>query len=232
MSDRLSEDEKHKIREAFKNDVEEGKYGSPLTAHEALKVLKKEERIPKTQFQSTQQHIDRVFSNFFMKEIEILKTAVCNEILELLKHKGLIMPPDTELRSARLERTRWTEDEIRVLTMTDEEFMLKMKSNAIFESLSHALTDFDFSTFPAETCTAVIHDEPKIRQSTAEFLCVVVRADWTSVARVCILKPYTWTEDGETTFAWSDDRPEIMHDHWFNSVNDENERVIAWKKLG
>jgi hypothetical protein len=104
MSDRLSEDEKHKIREAFKKDVEEGKYGSPLTAHEALKVLKEEERIPKTQFQSTQRHIDRVFSNFFMKEIEILKTAVCNEILELLKHKGLIMPPDTELRSARLER--------------------------------------------------------------------------------------------------------------------------------
>jgi hypothetical protein len=40
-----------------------------------------------------------------------------------------------------------------------------------------------------------------------------------------------WIEDGKETFAWADKKPELMYDHCINAVNDDPERVVAWRRI-
>jgi len=88
--------------------------------------------------------------------------------------------------------------------------------------------------FPRISCTVPNANEAGIVDSEESFLCVVVDGRFPSDARVKILFPYTAQnfpgESPEILYGWVDEHGNL-YDSAVRSINDDDEQVVAWKKV-
>lgn len=97
---------------------------------------------------------------------------------------------------------------------------------------------FETKVFPEGDCTVQNEREPEVLDSNAWFLCLTVDKDSSSYGRLSVLKPYTARnlpeaiEEGEPSilFGWVD-RDGNIRDHFERNVHDDDELVVAWKRL-
>lgn len=105
-------------------------------------------------------------------------------------------------------------------------------------TIKEMFPDFENVEFPAALCNVRNVREPEVMDSEALFLCVLVDMRFPTQFRAEHLHPYTAVDvhgygaegvRGAVLYGWTDGNN--WYDHQDNSVHEDDERVVAWKRI-
>ena len=93
--------------------------------------------------------------------------------------------------------------------------------------------DFETEKFPKESCTIQNAREKEVKDSPEGevYLCVVVDKRFPNQCRLEHLRPYTAKNGRKLLFGWAQIDFDGFVDHITNSVHQDDQRVVAWKKV-
>lgn len=97
--------------------------------------------------------------------------------------------------------------------------------------ISNISSSFETKKFPAESCIKPSPHEEGCMDSEEIYLCVIVDRHYPSQCRMEHLRPYTAKDGRMTLYGWSRMDFDGYIDHVTRSIHDDDERVVAWKKV-
>jgi hypothetical protein len=101
--------------------------------------------------------------------------------------------------------------------------------------MSEISLSFDTGSFPVEECIHPCPREAGVLEGKDLYLCLLVDVRFPDTARLILAFPYTCIalpeDGGGTLWGWSSQLGKQWYDHKENCVHDDDERVIAWKKV-